>query len=98
MDIGVHPPFPTPSKQFYDNFGNLLVLAVFNFRGYFEGLNEGFSGLSQLNDRLRHDLGPKMNLLDDTFPTDYHTPKPKIVCKSYDPGKLMHQLTQTGPT
>jgi hypothetical protein len=39
-----------------------------------------------------------MNLLDDTFPTSYHTPKTKIVCKSYDPGKLMHQLTQTGPT
>jgi hypothetical protein len=35
-------------------------------------------------------LAPKMNLLDDTFPTGYHTPKTKIVCKSYDPGKLMY--------
>jgi hypothetical protein len=26
------------------NFGNLLFLAGFNFRGHFEGLNEGFSG------------------------------------------------------
>jgi hypothetical protein len=28
----------------------------------------------------------------------YHAPKTKIVCKSYDPGKLMYQLTPTGPT
>jgi hypothetical protein len=28
MDIGGHPPFPTGSKQFSDNFGNLLFLAV----------------------------------------------------------------------
>jgi hypothetical protein len=33
---------------------------------------------------------PKINLLDDTFPTGYHTPKTEIVCKSYDPGKLMY--------
>jgi hypothetical protein len=29
-----------------------------------------------------------MNLLDDTFPTSYHTPKTKIVCKSYDPWEV----------
>ena len=40
MDIGGHPPFPTDSKQFFDN---LLFLAGFNFWGHFEGLNEGFS-------------------------------------------------------
>jgi hypothetical protein len=28
MDIGGHPPFPTGSKHFSDNFGNLLFLAV----------------------------------------------------------------------
>jgi hypothetical protein len=28
MDISGHPPFPTGSKQFFDNFGNLLFLAV----------------------------------------------------------------------
>jgi hypothetical protein len=44
VDIGGRPPFPTGSKQFSGNFGNLLFLAVFNFRGHFEGLNEGFSG------------------------------------------------------
>jgi hypothetical protein len=43
VDIGGHPPFPTGSKQFSGNFGNLLFLAVFNFRGHFEGPNEGFS-------------------------------------------------------
>jgi hypothetical protein len=46
VDISGHPPFPTCSKQFSGNFGNLLFLAVFNFRGHFEGLNEGFSGSS----------------------------------------------------
>jgi hypothetical protein len=35
-------------------------------------------------------LSPKMNLHDDKFPTGYHAPKTKIVCKSYDPGKLMY--------
>jgi hypothetical protein len=28
MDIGGHPPFSTGSKQFSDNFGNLLFLVV----------------------------------------------------------------------
>jgi hypothetical protein len=42
VDIGGHPPSPTSSKQFSGNFDNLLFLAVFNFRGHFEGPNEGF--------------------------------------------------------
>jgi hypothetical protein len=29
VDIDGHPPFPTSSKQFSGNFGNLLYLAVF---------------------------------------------------------------------
>jgi hypothetical protein len=44
MDIGGHPPFPTGSKQFSDNFGNLLFLVVFNFLGHFEALNEVLLG------------------------------------------------------
>jgi hypothetical protein len=44
VDISGHPPYPTSSKQFFGNFGNLLFLAVFNFWGHFEGPNEGFSG------------------------------------------------------
>jgi hypothetical protein len=43
VDIGGHPPFPTGSKQFSGNFGKLLFLAGFSFRGHFEGPNEGFS-------------------------------------------------------
>jgi hypothetical protein len=43
VDISGHPPFPTHSKQFSSNFGNLLFLAVFNFQGHFEDLNESFS-------------------------------------------------------
>jgi hypothetical protein len=46
VDIGGHPSFPTGSKQFSGNFGNLLFLAFFNFRGHFEGLNESFLGSS----------------------------------------------------
>jgi hypothetical protein len=42
VDIGGHPPFPAGSKHFSGNFDNLLFLAGFNFRGHFEGLNEGF--------------------------------------------------------
>ena len=44
VDIGGHPPFPIGSKQFSGNFGNLLFLAVFNFRGHFEALNDVFLG------------------------------------------------------
>jgi hypothetical protein len=98
VDIGGHPPFPNGSKQFSGNFGNLLFLAGFNFRGHFEGPNEGFSRsrFSMISKDIIY--SPKMNLLNDTFPTSYHTPKTEIVCKSYDPGKLMYSLTQTGPT
>jgi hypothetical protein len=46
VDIGGHPHFPIGSKQFSNNFGNLLFLAIFYFRGHFEGLNEGFLGSS----------------------------------------------------
>jgi hypothetical protein len=42
VDIGGHLPFPTGSKQFSGNFGNLLFLAGFNFRGHFEALNDVF--------------------------------------------------------
>ena len=45
VDIGGHPPFPTGSKQFSSNFGNLLFLAVFrvlDFRSHFEALNDVF--------------------------------------------------------
>jgi hypothetical protein len=34
VDIGGQPPFPTSSKQFSGNFGNLIFLAVFTFRAF----------------------------------------------------------------
>jgi hypothetical protein len=89
VDIGGHPPFPTGSKQFSGNFGNLLFLAVFHFWSRFEALNDVFWENGEKYG-ISFDISPKMNLLDDTFPTGYHTPKTKIVCKSYDPGKLMY--------
>jgi hypothetical protein len=88
VDIGGHPPFPTGSKQFSDNFGNLLFLAVFNFRGHFEALNDVFEKMGS-NMEVSSIL-PPVNLLDDTFPTGYHAPEKEIVCKSYDLGKLMY--------
>jgi hypothetical protein len=42
VDIGGHPPSPTGPKHVSGNFGNLLFLAVFNFRGHFEALNNVF--------------------------------------------------------
>jgi hypothetical protein len=42
VDIGGHPPSPTGPKLVYSNFGNLLFLAVLNFQGHFEALNDVF--------------------------------------------------------
>jgi hypothetical protein len=49
-----------------------------------------FFGKTGLQYGISFNIAPKMNLLDDTFPMGYHTPKTEIVCKSYDPGKLMY--------
>jgi hypothetical protein len=43
VDIWWPPTFSDWLKTVFCNFGNLLFLAGFNFRGHFEGLNEGFS-------------------------------------------------------
>jgi hypothetical protein len=43
------PTFPTSSKQFSGNFGNLLFLAVFNFQGHFEALNDVVLGKKVCN-------------------------------------------------
>jgi hypothetical protein len=43
VDIDGHPPIPTDSKQFSSNLLFLAVFRFLNFRGHFEGLNEGFS-------------------------------------------------------
>ena len=96
MDIDGHPPFATHAKQVSRNFGNLLFLTVFNFRGHFEGLNECFLGLRFSMIEKGYDSSPKMNLLYDTFPMSYHAPQMKIICQSYALGKLIHQSTQNG--
>jgi hypothetical protein len=89
VDIDGHPSFPTSSKQIFGNFGNLLFLAVFHFWSRFEALNDAFwENGEKYGSSLN--ISPKINLLDDTFPMGYHTPKTEIVCKSYDPGKLMY--------
>jgi hypothetical protein len=90
VDIGGHPPFPTRSKHFSGN-GNFEGLnGNGNGNGHFEGLNEGFLGSRFSMISKGSNLSPKLNILEDTFPTGYHVPKPKIVCKRYDPGKLMY--------
>jgi hypothetical protein len=81
VDIGGHPPFPTHWKYFSSNFGNLLFLAIFNFRGHLEGLNEGFSGSNFSMIAEVSDWSTEMNLVDDTFPMAYHATKTKIICK-----------------
>jgi hypothetical protein len=92
VDIGGHPPFPTGSKQFSGNFGNLLFLAVFrvlNFWSRFEALNNVFWENRETM-IVPSMIFPKCISSIDTFPMGYHTPKTEIVCKSYDPGKLMY--------
>jgi hypothetical protein len=42
VDIDGHPPFPTGSKQFFGNFGNLLFFSNFHFWSRFEALNDVF--------------------------------------------------------
>jgi len=41
---------------------------------------------------------PKVVVLGEIFLTRYCVRQTKIVCQSYDLGKLMYQFTQTGPT
>ena len=98
MDIGGHPPFPTSSKQFSGNFGNLLFFVAFNFRDHFEGLNEVFSGSSFSMIVEGSDWAPKMNLLDDTFPMSYRAPQTEIVCQSYTSRSWYTKLPKTRST
>jgi hypothetical protein len=57
VDIFGHPPSPTGPKHVSGNFGNLLFLAVFNFRGHFEALNDVFlrkRGATWIIDHVSH--------------------------------------------
>jgi hypothetical protein len=92
VDISGHPPFPTGSKQLSGNFRNLLFLAVFrvlNFHSRFEALNDVFLGMLQSKCFIMK-FSANVVVLRYIFPMGYRTPKTKIVCKSYDPGKLMY--------
>ena len=92
MHIGGHPPFPTRSKQFSGNFGNLLFLVVFNFWGHFEGLNEGFLG-------LRFSLSPqKWIFLMTTFQWAIMRPKRRSYAKVTPLGSLYTKLPKTRST
>jgi hypothetical protein len=86
VDIGGHPPFPAGSKQLSSNFDNLLFLAVFrvlNFPSRFEALNNIFWGMLRLQNFI-------MKFCEIVVSYAYHTPKTEIVCKNYDPRKLMY--------
>ena len=48
-----------------------------------------FGKMGSNMDRRSMFLQPKVVVLGYIFPTSYHTPKMEIVCKSYDPGKLI---------
>ena len=98
VDIGGHPLSPTGPNHVFGNFDNLLFLAVFNFWGHFEALNDVF-----LENEEKHGLyinvsHPKVVFIGWIFPTSYHAPQTEIVCKSYAPGKLTYQLPPSGPT
>jgi hypothetical protein len=92
VDISGHPPFLADSKQLSGNFHNLLFLAVFqvvNFRSRFEALNDIFWGMLQLENFVLKFLVIVV-VLGYIFPMGYRMPKKKIVCKSYNPKKLMY--------
>jgi hypothetical protein len=66
VDISGHPPFPTGSKQFSGNFGNLLFLAVFrvlNFWSRFEALKNIFWENGE-----QHGYVPSMFLTQNCIP------------------------------
>jgi hypothetical protein len=104
VDIGGHSPIPLgPPPLLLSVFQfphSLLFLAVFrvlNFQSRFEALNDIFLGKREAKWIIVHVSHPKVVVLGQIFLTRYRTRQTEIVCQSYVPGKLMYQLTQTGP-
>ena len=101
IDLGGYRWPPTYSNWLKTISGNLLFLVVFwflNFFGHFESLNDIFSGsITSMIDK-GFNWTPKMNLLNNTFPTSYCVPQTEIICQSYTPKKLIHQTTQNEST
>jgi hypothetical protein len=58
VDIDGHPPFPTGSKQFSGNFGNLLFLGVFYFWSRFEAPNDVFLGKQRVISKFPKNESP----------------------------------------
>jgi hypothetical protein len=96
VDTGGHPHVPLIQNG-STSWHFLYGFWVPNFRGGFEALNDVF--LMQVANRCRRNvLGhSKCVLLARPFQMAIEHPK-KIVCKSNVPGKLMYQLTTSGPT
>ena len=78
-------------------FGSFRVL---NFRSRFEALNDVFSASNvwenmspfQTQYLLLMDV-----VLEEIFLTMYHVHQTEVVCQSYDPRKLIYQVTQRVP-
>jgi hypothetical protein len=77
--------FQLAQNKFSGNFGNLLFLAVFHFWSRFEALNDVFWENGEKYGSS-FDISPKMNLLDDTFPTAIIRLKRRSYAKVTTPG------------
>jgi hypothetical protein len=104
VDIGGHPPIPLgPPPLLLSIFQfphSLLFLAIFwvlNFESRFEALNDVFWENGEQHEAplmlLTQCCSPRIDLSNEVL----RTRQTEIVCQSYVPGKLMYQLTQTGP-
>jgi hypothetical protein len=91
VDINGHPPIPLAQKLVFHLGRFLAVFWVPNFWGHFEALNEVFWGFgAEVIASITNFGHSKIVLLNYTFPMGYRASKTKIVCKSYDRGKLMY--------
>ena len=78
-------------------FGSFRVL---NFRSRFEALNNVFSasnGRANMSPFWTQYLLFMDVFLEEIFLMMYHVRQMEVVCQSYDPEKLMYQVTQWGP-
>jgi len=112
--LGPPPYWWPPTKSTWTptivsfSFSVRLILAQFTIFSSFSSLElpELFWGRkwqffgkngSKMDPRTNYALR-KVVFLGYIFLTRYSAHQTEIVCQSYDPGKLMYQFTQTGPT
>ena len=70
---------------------------VLNFWSHFEALNDIFSasnGRENMSPFFIEYLYHMDVVLEYIFLTMYHAHQMEVVCQSYDPGKLMYQVTR----